>query len=118
MWGDLADDLRRMPLPEPMRKNRAVANAFRAAVDELSETIDARFAKPAMKRCLDLAAKYMFADPRARACEQWLASHAKADFHVVDEIIPAIREASAVTLTADLRSAARPLPAPSPPPDR
>lgn len=95
MWGSLADDFRRVPIPEAWRKNRVLYRAYFDAVDQMSESIRARYAKPAMQKCLDLSTKYLFQDERTRVCELWLAKNYMTEFHLVDEIIPSFRASRA-----------------------
>lgn len=94
MWGSLADDFRRVPIPDAWRNNRALYRAYFEAIDEMSGSIKTGNAKPAMKKCVELAAKYQFQDARTRACEVWLAKNYESEFHLVDEIVPAFRGAS------------------------
>lgn len=57
----------------------------------MSEPIKAGRAKPAMKKCLELATRFQLDDGRARACDAWLAKSYKAEHHLVDELIPSLR---------------------------
>ena len=95
MWGALADDFRRAPIPAAWRSDRVLYRAYLDAVEGMSGDIRTRNAKPAMKKCIELAAKYWVQDARTRACEVWLATNYKSEFHLVDEIVPAFRGASA-----------------------
>jgi tetratricopeptide (TPR) repeat protein len=109
MWGDFADELRRVPIPMSVRKDRAAERAYIAAVDEGSEPIRNGRARPAMKACLAYAAKYQVVDLRTRQCETWLVKHG-ADFHPVEELVPALRVPA-------MAGVASPLLAGSPAPD-
>ena len=91
MWGALADDFRRVPIPDAWRNDRALYRATWDAIEEMSGAIRSAHAKPAMKKCIDLSAKYQFRDPRTRPCEVWLATNYKTEFHVVDELVPGLR---------------------------
>jgi tetratricopeptide (TPR) repeat protein len=116
MWGELADDFRRVPMPAAWKKEPALHKDYFDALEAMSEPIRTRFAKPAMKKCLDLSIKYVYADASSRACEAWLVSHYKAEFPAVDELIPGFRQPSGPA-SALLRPDP-PLREPSPPPGR
>jgi hypothetical protein len=92
MWGDYVDDFRRAPVPDTVRRDRAVAKAYSDALEAVSDTILTQRAKPSMHKCIDLSVKYQFVDERARGCEAWLAKHSKKDFHLVDELVPGLVE--------------------------
>ncbi|CAN5917626.1 hypothetical protein BH11MYX4_BH11MYX4_64460 [soil metagenome] len=94
MWGSFADDFRRVPIPGAWRKNAALYRPYSDAIEDMSLSLESTKAKPAMRKCLSLSVLYQFQDPRTRACEQWLATHDKKAFHVVDELIPALRGAA------------------------
>ena len=113
MWSDLVADFGRVPIPGAWRKVPALYHAYWDAVDDMSESIRARFAKPAMKKCVELGAKFQLRDEHARACEVWLAKNYKSEFHVVDELIPEFR-------ATDLRALLHASPSREPltPPDR
>jgi len=101
MWGSLADDFRRVPIPDAWRNDRALYRAYWDAIEEMSGAIRTQYAKPAMKKCIDLSVKYQLQDPRTRQCETWLATHYKTEFHVLDELVPGLRRGT-------LPAAARP----------
>ena len=92
MWGELADDFRRVPAPAAWKKDPLLNKAYFDAIEAMSEPIRTRFAKPAMKKCADLSVKYQYADASSRACVAWLVSHYKTEFPAVDELIPAFRD--------------------------
>lgn len=117
MWGDFADELRRMPPPDGLGKDPALLREYVAAVTSASEPILTGRAKPAMKKCADLSVKYLYSDERSRACFAWLESHYEKEYRHVDELVPQLR---ATTFTAGLGTApALPAPPePSTPPDR
>jgi hypothetical protein len=97
MWGELVDDLARVPVLEAWRKNPALNKPYLDAIAALSEPTRARMAKPAMTKCIELAVKYQFSDDRSRACATWLESHYKAEHYLVDELPPPLRETSLTT---------------------
>jgi len=83
MWADYADDLSRMvPLEAyptrrttqtpPTMPTRAEA---KAALDQLRNPILQRLAIPALKKCVDLSAKYQYTDDQSRSCDQWLVKN-------------------------------------------
>jgi TolA-binding protein len=94
MWGSFADDFRRVPIPDAWRNDRTLYRAYWDAIEDVSGAMKTRNAKPAMKKCIDLAVKYQFQDARTRVCEGWLAKNYKSEFHLVDEIVPAFRSGS------------------------
>ena len=116
MWGELADDFRRVPVPAAWKKEPALHRDYFDALEAMSEPIRTRFAKPAMKKCLDLSIKYEYADESSRACEAWLVSHYKTEFPAVDELIPGFRQPPGPA--SALRRSDPPLREPAPPPDR
>jgi hypothetical protein len=116
MWGELADDFRRVPVPAAWKKDPALYKAYSAALEAMSEPIRTRFAKPAMKKCVDLSVKYQYVDASSRTCEAWLVSHYKTELPAVDELIPALRDPPGPA-SATARQGP-PLRAPLLPPDR
>ena len=110
---DLVAEFGCVPIPSAWRKSPALYHAYWDAVDDMSESIKARFAKPAMKKCVELGAKFQLRDEHTRACEAWLAKNYKNEFHVVDELLPELR-------APDLRTPLHSSPSrdPSTPPDR
>lgn len=92
MWGELADDFRRVPAPAALKKAPALYKSYFDALEAMSGPIRTRFAKPAMKRCLDLSIKYQYFDASSRTCEAWLIAHYKTEFPAVDELTPAFRD--------------------------
>ena len=91
MWSDFADDFVRVPIPDAWRRSPALYGAYYDALDQMSEPIKAGRAKPAMKKCLELAVRFQVDDARTRVCDAWLAKTYKAEHHLLDEIIPSFR---------------------------
>ncbi|MBX3191852.1 MAG: hypothetical protein KF819_32980 [Labilithrix sp.] len=91
MWADFADALGRAPTPPAWKKDPALARAYARALDAVVEPIRSQRAKPAAKKCIDLSVKYQYRDARTHDCERWLARTFGAEFHLVDEMIPALR---------------------------
>jgi hypothetical protein len=85
MWGDFVDDFRRAPIPKAWKGTEAEI-VYTHGIDEGSEKYKVKYAKPALKKCLDLATQYQFFDGYSRACEMWLAKNYKDEYHVVDEL--------------------------------
>jgi len=94
IWGDFADDFRRVPIPEAWKKDRPVLRAYTEAVAEMSESTRQRRAKPAMRKCVDLSVKYQMADSRSDGCTRWLEANYRAEYRLVDEIRPAATRSS------------------------
>jgi hypothetical protein len=90
MWGDFADELRRVPIPEAWQKDRALYAAYYAAADDMIGALKSARARPAARKCVDLGAKLWFFDPKTRACEAWLAAN-DPSFHPIDELTPPLR---------------------------
>jgi tetratricopeptide (TPR) repeat protein len=86
MWGDFVDDFRRAPIPDYMKKDAELRGAYYDGLDGASEPYKVKFAKPALKKCLDLSVQYQYFDDYSRSCEVWLAKNYKAEYHVVDEL--------------------------------
>jgi tetratricopeptide (TPR) repeat protein len=98
MWGNFVDDFRRAPYPKDWDKKGFVPGTgdtlawsevkadYLEHLDEESEPIKVKQAKPALKRCLDDSVKYQYFDEFSRDCEKWLAKNYKAEYHVVDEL--------------------------------
>jgi len=116
MWGELADDFRRVPAPAGWKKDAPLYKAYLEAVDAMAAPLREARAKPAMKKCLDLSIKYQYADDASRACATWLSSHYEREFLRVDEIIPALQDPPGPAFARSRQDP--PLRRPSPPPDR
>jgi hypothetical protein len=116
MWGDFADDFRRIPTPTGWKKDAPLYKSYLESVDAMAAPLRATRAKPAMKKCLDLSIKYQYVDDGSRACAAWLSSHYEREFLRVDELIPAYRAASGPASALSRKDP--PLPRPSLPPDR
>ena len=86
MWGDFVDDFRAAPIPDYMKKDAELRGAYYDGLDAASEPYKVKYAKPALKTCLDYSVKYQYFDDFSRSCEVWLAKNYKAEYHVVDEL--------------------------------
>jgi hypothetical protein len=115
MWSDLADDIGRVPAPAAWKKDPAYKPYFEA-LETMAEPIRTRFAKPAMKKCLDLSIKYQYVDASSRGCETWLVAHDAKEFHPAPELIPGLRPPPGPLSALTRRDP--PLRAPLLPPDR
>ena len=86
LWGQFVDEFRAAPIPEGMKKDRELRNAYYGALDDVSSPWKDKLAKPALKTCLDYSVKYQYFDDYSRSCEVWLSKNYKAEYHVVDEL--------------------------------
>ena len=116
MWGDFADDLRRVAAPAAWKKEPLLYKAYTEALDAMREPILTGRAKPAMKKCLDLSVKYQLTDEHSRTCEAWLVAHYTREFPAIDELIPPLRQPPGPA--SALHRPDSPLRAPLLPPDR
>ncbi len=117
MWSDLADDIRRAPSTDAWKKD-PLYKAYFDALEAMAEPLRTRFAKPAMKKCLDLSIKYQWFDVSSKTCETWLVAHDGKELHPVEELIAGLRDPSDPPSAQALQPRDPPLRAPSPPPDR
>jgi tetratricopeptide (TPR) repeat protein len=86
MWGRFVDEFREAPIPAEWRNDPELRNAYYDALFRASEPFKVNYAKPALKKCLDLSVRYQYFDSYARDCEVWLGKNYKAEYHVVDEL--------------------------------
>lgn len=84
MWGQFVKEFRAAPIPDKIKKDTELRNAYYASLDEASEP-QKLMAKGAYKTCLDYSVTYQYFDEFSRACEEWLAQNYKAEFHLIDE---------------------------------
>jgi len=84
MWGKFVKEFRAAPIPDSMKKDYEIRTAYYGALDDASEP-QKQQAKNAYGICLGYSVKYQYFDEFSRACEEWLASNYKNEFHVVDE---------------------------------
>lgn len=103
MWGDFADDLRKRSLVGPLPRDPALRAAYESAVQGLADPIVRQRALPAMKKCVDLAAKLMIVDERVKSCEAWLVENDDAHFRRGGEIAPRLRAGAPPEQGAPLR---------------
>lgn len=84
MWGQFVKEFRAAPIPEKIKKDTELRQAYYASLDEASEP-QKLTAKGAFKVCLDYSVTYQYFDEYTRACEEWLAQNYKSEFHLIDE---------------------------------
>jgi hypothetical protein len=86
MWGDFFEDFGKAPTPKEWNQFPEVKAEYLMHLDEARMPLKDRFAKPALKRCLDQSVKFQYFDQYSRDCEAWLARNYKAEYHIVDEL--------------------------------
>jgi TolA-binding protein len=86
MWGRFVDEFRSAPIPAEWRNDPELRNAYYEALFRASEPFKVRYAKPALKKCLDLSVTYQYFDNYSRDCEVWLGKNYKSEYHLVDEL--------------------------------
>jgi hypothetical protein len=84
MWAGFVEEFRSAPIPDSIKNDPELRNAYYEALDRASEP-QKLAARGAYETCLAYSVKYQYADAHSRACEVWLAATYKADYHVVDE---------------------------------
>ncbi|MBN1607557.1 MAG: hypothetical protein JW940_13050 [Polyangiaceae bacterium] len=84
MWGVFVKEFRAAPIPDYMKKDYELRTAYYGALDDASEPIKQQ-AKGAYEVCLGYSVKYQYFDGYSRACEVWLASNYKSEYHLIDE---------------------------------
>jgi len=84
MWGTFVKEFRSAPIPKEWEKDYEIRTAYYGSLDDASEPFKQQ-AKGAYQVCLGYSVKYQYFDQYSRACEEWLASNYKAEFHLVDE---------------------------------
>ena len=84
MWGTFVKEFRAAPIPDKIKKDTELRNAYYAALDGASEP-QKLTARGAFKTCLDYSVTYQYFDEFSRACEEWLAQTYKAEYHLIDE---------------------------------
>jgi hypothetical protein len=84
MWGNFVKEFRAAPIPDKIKKDTELRNAYYASLDEASEP-QKQVAKGAFKTCLDYSVQYQYFDEYSRSCEEWLAQNYKGEFHLIDE---------------------------------
>ena len=86
MWGDFVTEFRRAPIPAAWAKDSEMRGVYYDGLDAKSEPLKRDKAKPALKKCLDVAVQFQYFDEYSRACEKWLSQNYKSEYHVVDEL--------------------------------
>jgi tetratricopeptide (TPR) repeat protein len=84
MWGQFVKEFRAAPIPDKIRKDVELRQAYYASLDEASEP-QKLTARGAFKTCLDYSVTYQYFDEFSRSCEEWLAQNYKSEFHLIDE---------------------------------
>ncbi|HVU00404.1 MAG TPA: tetratricopeptide repeat protein [Polyangiaceae bacterium] len=84
MWGQFVKEFRAAPIPDKIRKDVELRQAYYASLDEASEP-QKQTARGAFKTCLDYSVTYQYFDEFSRTCEEWLAQNYKSEFHLIDE---------------------------------
>jgi tetratricopeptide (TPR) repeat protein len=86
MWGNFVDEFRAAPIPKAWKNDDELRGIYYARLDEASEPIKSKRAKPALQTCLAYSVKFQYFDDYSRNCEVWLGKNYKAEYHVVDEL--------------------------------
>ena len=120
LWGNFVREFRAAPIPNEIKKDTELRNAYYGGLDEASEP-DKLKAKGAFETCLGYSVKYQFFDEYSRKCELWLSKTYKNEYHAIDEF-----RASPVNIGSGLNDRPYPLqiggdvfneaPPPPPPP--
>lgn len=84
MWGTFVKEFRAAPIPDSIKKDYELRTAYYGGLDEASEP-QKLIAKSAYGVCLDYSVKYQYFDEFSRACEEWLATNYKSEYHLIDE---------------------------------
>jgi len=84
MWGQFVKEFRAAPIPDKIKKDVELRQAYYASLDEASEP-QKQVARGAFKTCLDYSVTYQYFDEFSRSCEEWLAENYKSEFHLIDE---------------------------------
>ena len=84
MWGQFVKEFRAAPIPDKIKKDVELRQAYYASLDEASEP-QKLTARGAFKTCLDYSVTYQYFDEFSRSCEEWLAQNYKSEFHLIDE---------------------------------
>jgi hypothetical protein len=84
MWGKFVDEFRAAPIPDAIKKDVELRQAYYSSLDEASEP-QKQQAKGAFATCLGYSVKYQYFDEYSRSCEEWLAKTYKSEYHLVDE---------------------------------
>jgi hypothetical protein len=84
LWGNFVREFRAAPIPNEIKKDTELRNAYYGGLDEASEP-DKLKAKAAFETCLGYSVKYQFFDEYSRKCELWLSKTYKNEYHAIDE---------------------------------
>jgi tetratricopeptide (TPR) repeat protein len=84
LWSQFVAEFRAAPIPDSIRRDEQLRNAYYEALDRASEPYQ-QLARQAYEKCLEYSVKYQYFDDHSRACEVWLAENYRADYHLLDE---------------------------------
>jgi hypothetical protein len=84
MWGTFVKEFRAAPIPDSIKNDRELREAYYAEIDRASEP-QKKLAKRAYETCLGYSVTYQYWDGRSRGCEEWLSRNFKSEYHLVDE---------------------------------
>lgn len=84
MWGTFVKEFRAAPIPDKIKKDVELRQAYYAGLDGASEP-QKLMARGAFETCLNYSVTYQYFDEFSRVCEEWLSQNYKAEFHLIDE---------------------------------
>jgi tetratricopeptide (TPR) repeat protein len=84
MWGTFVKEFRQAPIPDSIKNDVDLRNAYYGEIDRVSEP-QKKLAKRAYETCLGYSATYQYWDTQSRSCEEWLSRNFKSEYHLVDE---------------------------------
>ncbi|MDX2051124.1 MAG: hypothetical protein SFV15_01955 [Polyangiaceae bacterium] len=84
MWGQFVKEFRAAPIPDFIKKDYELRTSYYGALDDASEP-QKKQARGAYEVCLGYSVKYQYFDEFSRACEEWLATNYKSEYHLIDE---------------------------------
>lgn len=84
MWGTFVKEFRAAPIPDSIRNDPELRNAYYGEIDRASEP-QKKLAKRAYETCLGYSVTYQYWGTESRSCEEWLSRNFKSEYHLVDE---------------------------------